>query len=101
MNLTKNCKHDYLQIQSIAWSPNVNELFYMSIICQLHILKVTKNTFENVQILLLIICALNITKFLEDLSWKHNMPQIRLGVEGSCHDNVIVTQIVQNQGVLT
>jgi hypothetical protein len=36
---------------------------------------------SNVQILLLIICALNITKFLEALSWKHNMPQIQLGVE--------------------
>jgi hypothetical protein len=75
--------------------------FLFPIFFQLHILEIAKNTFENVQILLLIICALNITKFFEALSWKHNMPQIRLGVEGSCHDNVIVTQIVQNQGVLT
>ncbi len=36
---------------------------------------------SNVQILLLIICALKTTKFLEALSWKHNMPQIQLEVE--------------------
>jgi hypothetical protein len=36
---------------------------------------------SNVQIHLLFIFALNTTKFLEALSWKHNMPQIHLGVE--------------------
>ncbi len=56
---------------------------------------------SNVQILLLFIFALNRTKFLEALSWKHNMPQIQLGVEVVAMINVIVTQIVWNQGVLT